>query len=152
MAMRGAASAVLTIICCAVPSGASELDPDPSTSGTNCLWRVSSGANEIYILGSVHLMQDGAEAFSDVIEGAFAGGGDLFRAQFLPILAPKARHPVFPDVFIHRERVTITNAPLITRPSYRLIAGNRYQSLAQGRHNRSIGGRCQINRREEAQA
>lgn len=73
MAMRGAAAAVLTIICCAVPSGASELDPDPSTSGTNCLWRVSSGSNEVYILGSVHLMQDDAEAFSDVIEGAFAG-------------------------------------------------------------------------------
>ena len=62
MAMRGAAAAVLTIICCAVPSGASELDPDPSTSGTNCLWRVSSGSNEVYILGSVHLMQDDAEA------------------------------------------------------------------------------------------
>jgi len=72
VAMRGAA-AVVTMVCCAIAPAADELDPDASRSGGNCLWRVSSASNEVYILGSVHLMRDDAEAFSVVIEEAFAG-------------------------------------------------------------------------------
>ncbi len=65
--------------------------PAPATA-KNCLWKITSKENTVYLLGSIHLLKQDAYPLSDVIEGAFNNSKTLVLEVDLDAMnAPEAQ-------------------------------------------------------------
>jgi len=62
------------------------------SAGQNCLWRISSGGNAVYLLGSVHLLKSNNYPLDDAIEKAFEDSRTLVLEVDIKSMAdPKAQ-------------------------------------------------------------